>query len=225
MEVPREHQTTPAGSGADRGNGGDGPRPCGLRRRHGSRFHRRGRRLGQGDDHQARRGRVLQGPHQGLLGPVRHGLQDQDGQHPRGADRQLGRHRPAELDDGPEQQPPGHPQPQRLRELRQGRPALQLGRRAVRLGQVRPARRVREVGHLQGQDVRHAGPVLGAGPVLQQDPLQGCRHRRAAEDVGRVRGRRQEGHRPRQGQHRLRPAARTGGGPGRVLHLAVQQRR
>ena len=30
---------------------------------------------------------------------------------------------------------------------------------------------------------------------------------------------------PRQGQHRLRPAAGTGGGPGRVLHLAVQQRR
>ena len=47
--------------------------------------------------------------------------------------------------DGPEQQPAGHPQPQRLRELRQGRPALQRRRRAVRLGEVRPARRLRQV--------------------------------------------------------------------------------
>ena len=51
------------------------------------------------------------------------------------------------------------------------------------------------------------------------------RHRRAAEDVGRVRGRRQEDHRARRRQHRLRDAARPGGGAGRVLDLAVQQRR
>ena len=38
-------------------------------------------------------------------------------------------------------------------------------------------------------------------------------------------GRRQEDRRPRRRQHRLRPPARPGGGAGRVLHLAVQQRR
>ena len=91
--------------------------------------------------------------------------------------------------DDPEQQPAGHPQPQRLRELRQGRPALQLRRGAARRGEVRPARRVRQVRHVQGQVLRHARPVLGPRAVLQQGPVQQGRHRRAAEDVGRVRGR------------------------------------
>ena len=45
------------------------------------------------------------------------------------------------------------------------------------------------------------------------------------EDLGRARGGRQEDRRPRRRQHRLRPPARPGGVAGRVLHVAVQQRR
>ena len=55
-------------------------------------------------------------------------VQGQDGQHPRRPGRQLGRHRPAVQHDDPEQPRPGHPQPQRVRQLRQGRPALHVRR-------------------------------------------------------------------------------------------------
>ena len=93
----------------------------------------------------------------------------------------------------------GHPQPQRVRQLRQGRPALLVRRGAVRLGEERPARQLRQERHLPGQDVRHARPVLGPRAVLQQGPVRQGRHRGAAEDLGRVRGRRQEDHRARDG--------------------------
>ena len=85
----------------------------------------------EGDLHQAGRRGVLQGPHRGVLEAVRREVQGQDRQHPGRADRQLGRDRPAEQHDDPEQQRAGHPQPQRLRQLRQGQPALQRRRRAL----------------------------------------------------------------------------------------------
>ena len=71
-------------------------------------------------------------------------------------------------------------------------------------GEERHAATLRQERHLQGQDVRHAGPVLGPRAVLQQGPLRQGRHRRAAEDLGRVHGGRQEDHRARRRQRRLR---------------------
>ena len=82
-------------------------------------------------------------------------------------------------------------------------------------GEVRPARRLREVAAPTTARCTACPTCRSARALFYNKTLfkQG-RHRRAAEDVGRVRGRRQEDHRPRQRRHRLRPAARPGGGPG-----------
>ena len=95
----------------------------------------------------------------------------------------------------------------------------------LRLGEERPAAELRPERHLPGQDVRDARPVVGTGAVLQQGPVRQGGHRSAAEDLGRVHRGRQEDHRARRRDGRLRDAVGPRGGPGGVLHLDVQQRR
>ena len=197
----------------------------GSGQRHGSRWCQQRGQCQEGHLHQAGGGGVLQGPHRGVLEAFADKYKTKTG---------------TKLDvqivswDAIDQQSstmiqndnaPGHPQPQRLRQLRQGPAALQRRRRALARGQERPAGRLRQERHLPGQDVRHAGPVVGAGPVLQQGHIRARPDRGPAEDLGRVRGRRQEAPGARWRQHRLRDAARPGGGPGRVLDLDLQQRR
>ena len=150
----------------------------------------------------------------------------QTGRQGRPAGDRLELHRPAGQHDDPEQPAARRPEPQRVRQLRQGRPALHGRGDPVAQDAGRLPRRLRAGRRLSRQAVRLPDPGQRARVLLQPGRCSprpawpgrrgpgtsSCRPRSKIQALGG-------------GDHRLRAAARAGGGAGRVVDLDVEQRR